>query len=42
MWHVWGRRRIHTVFWYGKLEESENFEDIGTDRKIILNWILKK
>jgi hypothetical protein len=41
-WHVCGRRAIYTGFWWGKLEGKDYFEDLSTDGKIILKWILKR
>jgi hypothetical protein len=29
-------------FWCGKLNIGGNLEDVAVDRRIILNWILKK
>ena len=29
-------------FWLGNLRETSNFEDLGLDGRMILNWILKK
>ena len=33
---------MRTRFWWGNLKLRENFEDLGTDGKIILKWIFKK
>jgi hypothetical protein len=33
---------MHTKFWSENLKEREQSEDIGVDRKIILDWILGK
>jgi hypothetical protein len=42
MWYVWGRREVHTGFWWGKPREENHLEDLGIDGKIILKCILKK
>jgi hypothetical protein len=33
---------MHTQFWSEILKERDNLEDIGIDRKIILEWIFEK
>ena len=33
---------MHTEFWWGYLRERGDLEDLGVDRRIILNWIFKK
>jgi hypothetical protein len=35
MWHVQGRREVHTWFGLGKLKEKGDLEDIGIDGNII-------
>jgi hypothetical protein len=40
MWHVWGRKEVHTRFWWGNLGEIDHYEDL--DWKKILKCILKK
>jgi len=42
MWHVWGRREVHTGFWWGNLREIDHLEDPGINGRIILRWILKE
>jgi hypothetical protein len=42
MWHVWGRREVHTGFWWGDLREKDHLENLGVDGRIILKWIFKK
>ena len=37
-----GRGEVHIGFWWGNLRERGHLEDPGTDRKIILGWILRK
>ena len=33
---------MHTDFWLGNLKERDHLENLGTDGRIILKWILKK
>jgi hypothetical protein len=42
MQHVWGKREVHTGFWWGDLREGDHLGDRGIDGRIILKWILKK
>jgi hypothetical protein len=42
MWHVWGKREVHTGFWWGDLREGDHLGDPGVDGRIILKWISKK
>ena len=42
MWQVWGRVKMHVVFWWGNLREETDLEDVGVDGKIILKWVLNK
>jgi hypothetical protein len=35
--HIWEREMCKVLSW-GKLNLREHFEDIGTDRRIILKW----
>jgi hypothetical protein len=42
MWHVWGKRKVHTGFWWGDLREGDHLGDPGVDGRIILSCILKK
>jgi len=37
-----GTREMHTIFWLENLKGRDHFEDLGTDGRIILKWILKK
>jgi len=37
MWHVWGRRKLHTLFWWTTLKERTYLEDLGVDERTILN-----
>jgi hypothetical protein len=41
MWHVWGRREVHTEFWWGDPREGDHLGDPGVDR-IILRRIFEK
>jgi hypothetical protein len=42
MWHVRGKREVHTGFWWGDLSEGAHLGDPGIDGRIILKWIFKK
>jgi hypothetical protein len=42
MWHVWGRREVHTGFWWGDPSEGDHLGDPGVDGRIILRWIFGK
>jgi hypothetical protein len=33
---------VHAGFWWGTLRYRDHLEDLGLDRKIILNWIIKR
>jgi hypothetical protein len=33
---------MHTISWLGNLKGRDYLEDLGVDRKIILEWILRK
>jgi hypothetical protein len=39
VWHIWGRRELHTGFWWGVLREIDHFGDPGVDGRIILKCI---
>jgi hypothetical protein len=41
MKHAW-KSELYTKFLSADLKEREDLEDLGIDRRIILNWILKK
>jgi len=36
------RGDVHTGFWWENLREINHLEDLDTDGKITLKWILKK
>ena len=36
------KRKVHTEFWWGNLGEIEHFENLGSDKKVILKWVFKK
>jgi hypothetical protein len=42
MWHVWGRREVHTGLWEGDLREGDHLGDPGVDGRKILKWIFNK
>lgn len=33
---------VHTVLWQGDLKETDHWEDLGANGRIILKWILQK
>ena len=33
---------MHTGFWLQNLKQTDHLENVGTDRCVILKWILKK
>jgi hypothetical protein len=39
---VWGKREVHTGFWWGDLREGDHLGDPGVDGRIILKWNFKK
>ena len=41
-WQVSGRRNVHAVYWWGKMRNRNQLEDLWLDCSIILKWILKK
>jgi len=41
MWHKWGRK-IYLGVWWENMKTRCQLEDLGKDRRIILNWIFKK
>jgi len=41
-WHVWGRGKLHTGYWWGNLRKRDHLEDLGIDRRKILKYILNK
>jgi hypothetical protein len=42
MWRIWGRREVHTGFWWGDLKEGDHLGDPRVDGRIILKRIFKK
>jgi hypothetical protein len=40
MWHVWGRREMHAVFWWGNLKARDHSEDLGMDGRILMVSVL--
>jgi hypothetical protein len=39
---TYGRNEMRTKFWSGSLKRIDHLEDVGTDGRIILEWILQK
>jgi hypothetical protein len=42
MWHIWGRREVHTGFGEKNLKERVHLEDLDVNGRIILKCILKE
>jgi len=42
VWHIWGRREVHTGSWWGNQREREDLEDRGVDGRIILKCTFRK
>jgi hypothetical protein len=43
LYDTWGwRRKIFKKFSLGKLKERERLDDLDTDGRILLKWIIKK
>jgi hypothetical protein len=38
MWHVWGRKEVHTGFLLENLSERDHLQYLGVDGRIILKW----
>jgi hypothetical protein len=38
---TYGKRDVHTRFWWGDLSEGDHLGDLGIDGRIILKWIFK-
>jgi hypothetical protein len=36
MWHAWGRGKVLTGFWLGRLKGRVHREDLGVGRRITL------
>ena len=36
---MWGKREIHTWFWYGNVGERDHLEDICVEGRIIMNLL---
>ena len=34
--------KVHTGFWWEDMGETDHFENLGTDGKIIIKWFFKK
>ena len=39
---MYGERREHSGFWWGKAEERNDLEVLDISRKIILKWSFRK
>jgi hypothetical protein len=39
---MYGRKEVHTGFWWGDLREGDQLGDPAVDERIILKWIFKK
>jgi hypothetical protein len=40
--HAWRRGEVHIEFWWVNLRRRDQFEDTGTDGRIMLNWIFNR
>jgi hypothetical protein len=36
MYHIWGKREVHTGFWWGEVREGDHLKDPGVDVRKIL------
>jgi len=36
MYHIWGKREVHTGFWWGEVREGDHLKDPGVEVRIIL------
>jgi hypothetical protein len=41
MWHIQGRIKVHTWFWWGNMTETDHLENLGVYGRI-LEGILKE
>jgi len=41
MWHVWGRREVHTGIWWENCREGDFFGELSKGDRITLRWINK-
>jgi len=39
---MYGKRKVHAGFWWGKLRERDHLEDPDIDWRIKLRWIFRK
>jgi hypothetical protein len=39
---LWGKRQVHTAFWWEDLRQGDYLGDPGVDGRIILRWIFKQ
>jgi hypothetical protein len=37
-----GNGEVHKGFWWGDLRKTHHLEDLGIDRRILLEWIYKQ
>ena len=42
MWQVRRTGQLHSRFWFGDLRESDLWDDLGVEKKIILKRIFRK
>jgi hypothetical protein len=39
MWHLWGRRKMHTGLLWGNSKERGHWECVGVDGRIVLTTV---
>jgi len=42
LWHTLWKRKMRTLFWWGKLKKGDHLEEPGVGRNLFLKMSLKK